>query len=137
METNKGKHLTIYDREYIQDALSSQCTLKEIADRLAKDSTTISKEIKRNRIFKQSTQDFSAGCANRKNCQVLLTLFFRNCSLMIAILMNDCTQDSVKNAIDTMYKKIGHQAFKECFPVILTDNGSEFKAPNTFFSITI
>ncbi len=56
---------------------------------------------------------------------------------MIAILMNDCTQDSVKNAIDTMYKKIGYQAFKECFLVILTDNGSEFKAPNNFFSITI
>lgn len=324
MEANKGKHLTISDREYIQDALSSQCALKEIADRLAKDPTTISKEIKRNRIFKQSNKAFSAGCTNRKSCQVknlcsdkckhlckscqvvncyrvctdykekqctrlqkfphvcngcdsrlgcrldkydyrakvaevnyrenlvlpregigiskndlekldllisplvkkgqslahiyayhkdeipcseralynyfemnlfearnidlprkvryksrkkrttkdkqqakcrqgrtyedfqtfikdnpetsvvemdtvegtkggkvLLTLFFRSCSLMIAILMKDCTQDSVKNAIETIYSQIGHQAFKECFPVILTDNGSEFKDPNT------
>ncbi len=66
---NKGKHLTIHDRTYIEDALNIGLTLKEIADRLDKDSTTISKEIKRNRTFKESKLEFQGGCINRKSCR--------------------------------------------------------------------
>lgn len=35
----------------------------------------------------------------------------------------------VKNAIDKLYEVLGHGVFKRSFPVILTDNGSEFKNP--------
>ena len=66
-----------------------------------------------------------------KGGKVLLTLFFRNCSLMLAVLMDACSQKCVKSAIDTIYSALGHQVFKDCFPVILTDNGSEFKDPWT------
>ena len=33
----------------------------------------------------------------------------------------------VKEAIGKLYEVLGHELFKKYFPVILTDNGSEFK----------
>lgn len=62
--------------------------------------------------------------------KTLLTLFFRNCSLMLAFLMESCTQDCVHEVIEWLYDTLGADAFCELFPVILTDNGSEFKAPS-------
>lgn len=59
----------------------------------------------------------------------LLTLLFRSCSFMIIILLPDCTQRSVINAINTLCDTLGIRTFKKYFPVILTDNGSEFKNP--------
>jgi len=59
----------------------------------------------------------------------LLTLLFRSCSFMIIILLPDCTQRSVINAINNLCSTIGIRTFKKYFPVILTDNGSEFKNP--------
>ena len=59
----------------------------------------------------------------------LLTLLFRSCSFMIIILLPDCTQRSVINAINNLCDTIGIRTFKKYFPVILTDNGSEFKNP--------
>lgn len=48
----KGKHLKMEDRLIIEYGLDQNYTLKEIAERIKKDPTTISKEIKRNRFFK-------------------------------------------------------------------------------------
>ncbi len=48
--TVKGKHLTQEDRYYIEDALNENYSLADIAKRLGKDPTTISKEVKRNRM---------------------------------------------------------------------------------------
>lgn len=59
----------------------------------------------------------------------LLTLLFRSCSFMIVILLPDCTQRSVVNAINNLCETIGIRTFKKYFPVILADNGSEFKNP--------
>ncbi len=67
----------------------------------------------------------------RKGGKVLLTLFFRNCSLMIAILLDAGTQECVLSAINTIYDAIGDTAFKASFPIILTDNGAEFQSPAT------
>jgi transposase, IS30 family len=64
----------------------------------------------------------------RKGGKTLLTLFFRNCSLMVAILLDANTQEQVIRALDTIYESLGHDTFKSCFPIILTDNGSEFQA---------
>lgn len=64
----KGKHLTIYDRTFIEDALTAGHTLKDISERLGKDTTTISKEIKKNRISKESKTEFLGGCINRSKC---------------------------------------------------------------------
>lgn len=47
LESKKDKHLTIEERAFIEYALDELYTLKEIAEVLKKDPTTISKEIKR------------------------------------------------------------------------------------------
>lgn len=66
----KGKHLKIEDRLVIEYGLDQNYTLKEIAERIKKDPTTISKEIKRNRFIKASKRKENdlQSCQHRKNC---------------------------------------------------------------------
>ena len=52
MENPNQKHLTLEDRNYIEQALNQGMTFKEIAKFLSKDPTTISKEIKKHKIRK-------------------------------------------------------------------------------------
>ena len=66
---------------------------------------------------------------SREKGKCLLTLLFRSCSFMIIILLPDCTQRSVIKAINNLCDTIGIRTFKKYFPVLLTDNGSEFKNP--------
>jgi len=61
--------------------------------------------------------------------KVILTLFFRNTSLMVGILLSHCSQECVLEAIDWLYEKLRDTVFQNTFPVLLTDNGSEFKVP--------
>ena len=66
---------------------------------------------------------------SRTSGKCLLTLLFRSCSFMIIILMRRCTQGEVIEAIDRLTDTLGIRLFRKYFPVILTDNGSEFKDP--------
>ena len=66
---------------------------------------------------------------SRSAGKCLLTLLFRSCSFMIIILLPNCTQRAVINAINSLSDTLGIRTFKKYFPVILTDNGSEFKNP--------
>lgn len=65
----------------------------------------------------------------RSSGKCLHTLLFRSCSFMIIILLPDCTQKSVINAINKLCDTIGVRIFQKYFPILLTDNGSEFKNP--------
>jgi AraC-like DNA-binding protein len=66
---DKGKHLTSEDRHFIEDALNENYTLKLIAERLGKDPTTVSKEVKKNRIASLHKKDnMKVSCSNRKEC---------------------------------------------------------------------
>ncbi len=68
-KANKGKHLTLEDRHYIEDALNQKFSLKVIADRLEKDPTTISKEVRRNRIkSRRNKQTDVISCSKRREC---------------------------------------------------------------------
>ena len=71
--------------------------------------------------------DTVKGGRNAGKC--LLTLLFRRSSFMIVILLPSCTQSSVINAINNLCNSLGIRLFKKYFPIILTDNGSEFKNP--------
>ena len=71
--------------------------------------------------------DTVKGSRDKGKC--LLTLLLRSCSFMIIILLPDCTQRNVINAINNLCDAIGIRTFKKYFPIILTDNGSEFKNP--------
>lgn len=61
--------------------------------------------------------------------KVLLTMFFRNCSLMLIFLMEEKSQEEVAKVFDWLSKGLGTKRFRELFPVILTDNGTEFQNP--------
>lgn len=65
-----------------------------------------------------------------KGGKVLLTMMFRNCSLMIAFLLESKTQENVKKVFDDLTEWLGLEVFQALFPVILTDNGSEFQNPD-------
>jgi IS30 family transposase len=62
--------------------------------------------------------------------KVLLTLYFRNCSFMLIFLMERNTQKCVSEVFNMLEKSLGIKVFQKLFPVILTDNGSEFKRPD-------
>lgn len=65
-----------------------------------------------------------------KGGKVLLTMMFRNCSLMIAFLLESKTQENVQKVFDELTKQLGVEVFEALFPVILTDNGTEFQNPS-------
>lgn len=62
--------------------------------------------------------------------KVFLTMLFRNCSLMLIFLLKDKTAESVQKVFDMLSDELGIKAFHELFPVILTDNGTEFQRPD-------
>jgi IS30 family transposase len=64
-----------------------------------------------------------------KGGKVLLTMMFRNCSLMLIFLLNSKTQEEVKRVFDELIALLGLEVFRSLFPVILTDNGIEFQSP--------
>lgn len=65
----------------------------------------------------------------RKGGKVLLTIYFRNCSLMLAFIRDTNTARSVSEIFDQLYRLLGHDTFTSLFQVILTDRGSEFTNP--------
>ena len=59
----------------------------------------------------------------------LLTIHFVETSLMLAFLRDSNTSASVIQIINLLDKVLGNEDFSRLFPVILTDNGSEFSNP--------
>ena len=66
----------------------------------------------------------------RPGGKCLLTLHFTTPAFMLAILIPDKCAESVANAVDALYGRIGHAEFTRLFPVILTDRGTEFSNPS-------
>ncbi|NRT70454.1 IS30 family transposase [Clostridium beijerinckii] len=64
-----------------------------------------------------------------KGGKCLLTIHFVECSLMLAFLRDANTSKSVTDVFNHLDKLLGKELFLELFPVILTDNGSEFSNP--------
>ena len=60
---------------------------------------------------------------------VLLTIHFVETGLMLAFLRKANTSQSVIDIINQLYYHLGRNHFERLFPVILTDNGSEFSNP--------
>ena len=59
----------------------------------------------------------------------LLTLHLTNCSFMIAYKREFNDSRSVTDIFNQLYESLGREVFMKLFPVILTDNGSEFSNP--------
>lgn len=58
--------------------------------------------------------------------EALLTLTWKELSLQIALILNEQTSENVVYALDKIEEALGTELFKEVFPLILTDNGTEF-----------
>ena len=69
--------------------------------------------------------DTVKGC--REQGKRLLTLHFCNTNMMLMLLMRDGKADTVVEQFDMLCGLLGVDEFRRVFPVILTDNGSEFK----------
>ena len=63
----------------------------------------------------------------REQGKRLLTMVFRRNTVMLLFLMPDGKAESVKRVFDYLEAGLGIEVFRRLFPVILTDNGSEFK----------
>jgi len=61
--------------------------------------------------------------------KVLVTFMFKSCDLMLAFIRERNTAQSVIDIFNLMQKNLGVKRFRSLFPVILTDNGSEFSNP--------
>jgi transposase, IS30 family len=64
-----------------------------------------------------------------KGGKVLLTIHFVETSLMLAFLRDANTSQSVIDIFHDISMTLGKENFKKLFPIILTDNGSEFSNP--------
>ena len=69
--------------------------------------------------------DTVKGC--REQGKRMLTLLFRDTNLMLILLMRDGKAATVVEQFDYLTSLVGVENFRKIFPVILTDNGSEFK----------
>lgn len=65
----------------------------------------------------------------RERGKRLLTMIFRENSVMLLFLLPDGKAESVKRIFDYLERGLGLERFNRLFSVILTDNGSEFKRP--------
>jgi IS30 family transposase len=61
--------------------------------------------------------------------KVLLTLMFKHCGFMLAFIRERNTSRSVIDIFNALYERLGPVCFKTLFPLVLTDNGSEFSNP--------
>jgi IS30 family transposase len=89
------------------------------------DFCTLLKTMPSSQVIEMDTVE--GGRGNSK--QALLTMFFRNCSLMLIFILAEKTQECVIEVFDLLSEKLGIKMFNELFPVILTDNGTEFQFP--------
>lgn len=65
----------------------------------------------------------------RTKGKCLLSMIFVKYDFMLLFLLEQDTQECVREVFDMLKKSLGLNIFRRLFPVILTDNGSEFKAP--------
>ena len=61
--------------------------------------------------------------------KVILTMLFRNCTFMLAFLMDSTKSESVIQVFRFLQRGLDPETFSRLFPVILTDRGAEFSNP--------
>ena len=85
--------------------------------------------------FKKFTWDFEIPAVEMDTVKggvsgkVFLTLMWGPCGFMLAFLRDRNTSRTVIDRFNALYGLLGAESFKALFPVILTDNGSEFSNP--------
>ena len=75
LKSKKNKHMTMEDRQEIMECLDKGMTFKAIAQRIGKDPTTISKEVKKHLIVTETTartKKFDGKPVEERRCPLLL-----------------------------------------------------------------
>ena len=72
-----------------------------------------------------------------KGGKVLLTIHIVNCCFMLAFLRDRNDAQSVIDTFNYLEELFGVETFKKLFPVILTDNGSEFSIQSGTYSFKV
>lgn len=85
--------------------------------------------LKENNILYYTEMDTVEGIIG-KGQSCLLTLYLRNSEFLFIFKISEQTITCVNNQINKLKTIIGNEFFHEIFPIILTDNGSEFKRPD-------
>lgn len=67
-----------------------------------------------------------------KGGKVLQTLHFVEMGFMLAVLHDSKEMAGMAGALESIEEAVGLEKFREMFPLILTDNGSEFADPELF-----
>lgn len=71
--------------------------------------------------------DTVMGCTGSK--QSLLTLYFVCCNIQLSYILDEHTARNVGDVFDYLEMKLGTEVFRKVFPIIETDNGTEFSDP--------
>jgi IS30 family transposase len=66
----------------------------------------------------------------RPGGKTLLTFMFKSCDFMLAFIRPRNTSQSVIDVFNLLHGILGADCFHRLFPVVLTDNGSEFTNPD-------
>ena len=66
---------------------------------------------------------------SKQGGSVLLTVHLTICNFMLAFYRERNTAQSVIDIFDQLYYLLGEKNFRKLFPLLLTDNGSEFSNP--------
>ncbi|MGI6781834.1 MAG: IS30 family transposase [Acholeplasmataceae bacterium] len=59
--------------------------------------------------------------------KAILTIYHEKTGLFLGYILQRQTNNQVKRVLDKIERKLGYKLFKEIFPVILTDRGTEFQ----------
>lgn len=66
----------------------------------------------------------------KNHSSYIMTLLFRRSNFMLAFKLKDHTSNRIIEVFDWIKEQLGTDVFKQTFPIILTDRGSEFSNPN-------
>ena len=69
---------------------------------------------------------------NSKSGSYIQTFYFESSGLMIGFLHEEKTSESMAKTLDDLENKLGHDLYRELFPLILTDRGIEFEKVDLF-----
>lgn len=64
---------------------------------------------------------------NSQSCPYIQTFYFEGSGVMIGFLHKEKTSESMAKSLDYLENKLGHDLYRELFPLILTDRGVEFE----------
>lgn len=110
MQKANQKHLTLEDRNFIEQALNQNMTFNEIGKFLSKDSSTISKEIRKHRIRKEQNRFNDSGniCVKRTYCKQK-NVCGKNCKMLCFLC--GCCNKYCPNFIENICDSLSHPPY--------------------------